>query len=134
MSGPGEGFGMGPVAQKRRQISKIRVTSPKGVKPSFFVFFFDVFEARDPFQRLLQALGSNFPSKMLDLDAYVSSYVTFRRFCRVWNPFFKYLAASAAKYREKGCRYFRFFILLRRPGPGPGARGLRRRMKNRVFF
>ena len=38
------------------------------------------------------------------------------------NPnLFKYLAASAAKYREQGCRYLRFFILLRGTGPGPGA-------------
>ena len=36
-------------------------------------------------QGLLQALKFNFPSKMCDLDAYVSSYSFFRRFCRVWK-------------------------------------------------
>ena len=52
--------------------------------------FFDVSGTWDWFQSLLQALASNFPSKMPDLGAYVSSYVTFRRFCWVWkvaNPF-----------------------------------------------
>ena len=36
-------------------------------------------------------MASNFPSKMPDLDAYVSSYCLFCRFRRVWkvaNPFF----------------------------------------------
>ena len=37
------------------------------------------FRVRDPVQGLLQALASNFPSKMRDLDAYVSSYGHFRR-------------------------------------------------------
>ena len=69
-----------------------RVTSPKGLKPSFFSYFFKGLRVRDWFQSLLQALTSNFPSKMPDLDAYVSSYCTFRRFCRVWKvakPFLK---------------------------------------------
>ena len=52
---------------------------PKGLKPNF-VCFFHVFGSRDPFQSLLQALTSNFPSKMIDLDAYVSSYLIFWRF------------------------------------------------------
>ena len=36
-----------------------------------FLYFFDVFGTRNWFQSLLQALASNFPSKMLDLDAYL---------------------------------------------------------------
>ena len=55
-----------------------------------FSYFFDVFGPRDHVQGLLQALKFNFPSKMLDLDAYVSSYCLFRRFRRFWkvaNPF-----------------------------------------------
>ena len=49
-----------------------------------------VFWAQDHVQGLLQALRLDFPSKMYDLDAYVSSYVTFCRFRRDWkvaNPF-----------------------------------------------
>ena len=42
--------------------------------------FFGIFGARDQCQRLLQASASNCPSKMGDLDAYVSSYGHFRRF------------------------------------------------------
>ena len=50
-----------------------------------------VLRVQDHVQGLLQALKFNFPSKMPDLDAYVSSYATFRRFPRFWkvvNPFF----------------------------------------------
>ena len=47
---------------------------------SIFHIFFDVLGTRDHVQGLLQALEFNFPSKMTDSDAYVSSYVTFRRF------------------------------------------------------
>ena len=57
-----------------------RVTSPKGAKTRIFFIFFDVSGPRDWFQGLLQAFKFNFPSKMCDLDVYVSSYVTFRRF------------------------------------------------------
>ena len=70
-------------------LNTTRVTSPKELKPAFFACF-DVFGPGDPFQRLLQASKSNFPSKMGDLDAYVSSYSIFCRFCRVLkvaNPF-----------------------------------------------
>ena len=66
--------------EKAGYASSMRVTSPKGAKKRFFNILFDVFGPRDWFQSLLQALRFNFPSKMLDLDAYVSSYVTFRRF------------------------------------------------------
>ena len=61
-------------------------SAPKGQ----YFRFSDVFGPWGPFQSLLQALPSNFLSKMSDLDAYVSSYFIFRRFCRVWkvaNPF-----------------------------------------------
>ena len=54
------------------------------------IAFFGVSGLWDHVQGLLQALASNFPSKMLDLDAYVSSYATFHRFRRLWkvaNPF-----------------------------------------------
>ena len=51
-----------------------------------FLDFLDVFGARDLFQSLLQAFKLNFPSKMGDLDAYLPSYITFRRFCRVYCP------------------------------------------------
>ena len=44
-----------------------------------------VLRVQDHVQGLLQALRFNFPSKMTDLDAYVSSYVTFRCFRRVWK-------------------------------------------------
>ena len=67
-----------------------KVTSPKGATRIFFCFF-NVFGARDPFQSLLQALKLNLPARMCDLDAYLPSYVTFRRFCKVWEvakPFF----------------------------------------------
>ena len=85
-----------------------RVTSPKRAKQLFFIVYsFDIFGARDPFQGLLQALTSNFPSKMCDLDAYLPSYATFRRFRRFWkvaNPFLRiwcsfgyFLAALAAE-------------------------------------
>ena len=57
-----------------------RVTSPKGAKTRIFYDFFMVFRVQDHVQGLLQALKFNFPSKMPDLDAYVSSYTTFRRF------------------------------------------------------
>ena len=63
-----------------------RVTSPKGPKTNLFECFFKVLRVRDQSQSLLQALKLNFPSKMCDLDAYLSSYVTFRRFCRVYCP------------------------------------------------
>ena len=56
-----------------------------GLKPDFFKKKLYAFGSWDPFQGLLQALTSNFPSKMCDLDAYVSSYSIFRRFCRVWK-------------------------------------------------
>ena len=42
--------------------------------------FLDIFRARDRSQRLLQALTSNSPSKMSDLDAYLPSYCHFRCF------------------------------------------------------
>ena len=57
-----------------------RVTSPKGAKTRTFAYFFMVLRVQDHVQGLLQALKFNFLSKMPDLDAYVSSYVTFRRF------------------------------------------------------
>ena len=44
-----------------------------------------VLRVQDHVQGLLQALRFNFPSKMPDLDAYVSRYVIFRRFCQVWK-------------------------------------------------
>ena len=50
-----------------------------------------VLGVQDLFQSLLQALRLNFSSKMRRLDAYLPSYVTFRRFWRVWEvakPFF----------------------------------------------
>ena len=52
----------------------------KTIQKGKFCIFFHILWARDQSQRLLQALASNFPSKMRDLDAYVSSYDTFRRF------------------------------------------------------
>ena len=61
------------------------VTSPKGAKNRMFSAF-DVFGLQDLFQSLLQALTSNFPSKLSDLDAHLPSYVTFRRFCRAYCP------------------------------------------------
>ena len=54
-------------------------------KDSFF-FLFEVSRVRDQSQGLLQALKSNFLSKMCDLDAYLPSYVTFCRFCRLYCP------------------------------------------------
>ena len=42
--------------------------------------FFGVSVSWDHVQGLLQALVSNFPSKNCDLDAYLPSYETFRRF------------------------------------------------------
>ena len=55
-----------------------------------FSHFFEVLGVRDQSQSQLQVLRLNFPSKVSDLDAYVSSYSTFRRFWRGWevaNPF-----------------------------------------------
>ena len=52
----------------------------KGPKPGFSFIFLCVFGTWGPFQSLLQALASNFPSKMRDLDAYLPSYCTFCRF------------------------------------------------------
>ena len=52
---------------------------------TIFSYFFEVLGVRDQSQSLLQALRLNFPSKMRDLDAYVSSYCIFRRFCWVWK-------------------------------------------------
>ena len=45
-----------------------------------FCTFFTICWPRDQFQRLLQALASNFPSKIGDLDAHVLSCCTFCRF------------------------------------------------------
>ena len=64
---------------------KTRVTSPKNAKTSISLYFFGVLGIWDHVQGLLQALKFNFPSKMTDLDAYVSSYATFRRFQRFWK-------------------------------------------------
>ena len=78
-SRPGEGFGTSPGAQKTSENTQQHVFD-----------FFVVVGPRDLFQSLLQASRFNFPSKMCDLDAYVSSYATFRRFRRFWkvaNPF-----------------------------------------------
>ena len=64
---------------------------PGTAKRHFSVCFFEVLRVRDQSQSLLQALKLNFPSKMCDLDAHVSSYCIFRRLCRVWKvakPFF----------------------------------------------
>ena len=54
--------------------------SPKTFQKGKFCIFFDIFWARDHVQGLLQALRFDFPSKMPDLDAYVSSYGHFRCF------------------------------------------------------
>ena len=68
----------------QRILSKIqtltKVTSPKIAKPIAFQCFFGVSQPREPSQRILQALTPNFPSKIGDLVAYVSSYCTFHRF------------------------------------------------------
>ena len=53
--------------------------------PIIFSNFFVVFGPWDWFQSLLQALKFNIPPKMCDLDAYLSSYVTFRRVRRFWS-------------------------------------------------
>ena len=66
------------------------LTVPAPPKDDFSIFF-EVLRGRDQSQSLLQALKLNFLSKMCDLDAYLSSYVTFRHFCQVWEvakPFF----------------------------------------------
>ena len=56
-------------ANLKRLIKSTQKTIPPQ-KCSFFV----IFGARDWSQRLLQALRFDFPSKMRDLDAYLSSY------------------------------------------------------------
>ena len=71
-----------------------------------FSYFFDVSGARDWSQRLLQALKFNFPSKNLDLDAYVSSYGPFRRVCG-------FLKVAKAFLMTLGS-----FSLILRPGRG----------------
>ena len=53
---------------------------------TIFSDVFEVLRVQDQSQILLQALKLNFPSKICDLDAYLSRYVTFRRFCRVYCP------------------------------------------------
>ena len=62
-----------------------RPAAPKAPKPAF-LYFFQVLRVPDQSQSLLQALKLNFPSKMCDLDAYLPSYATFRRFSRVYCP------------------------------------------------
>ena len=57
-----------------------QATAQKTAQKGKFCIFFGIFWARDHVQRLLQALASNFPSKMPDLDAYVSRYDTFQLF------------------------------------------------------
>ena len=59
-----------------------------GLKLAFndFLYFFEVLRVRDRSQSLLQALKLNFPSKIGYLDAYLTSFVTFRRFCRIYCP------------------------------------------------
>ena len=58
------------------------LTSPDPAKQPkhIFLHFCYILRDRDRVQGLLQALKFNFPSKMPDLDAYVQSYITFRRF------------------------------------------------------
>ena len=63
---------------------------PKRLKKKRFFHFvyvfctiFAFFRPRDQSQRLLQALASNFPSKMQNFDAYVSSCCLFPLFLKV---------------------------------------------------
>ena len=57
-----------------------RAGRPQRGQNPHFSYFFTVLRVQDHVQGLLQALRFNFPSKNADLDAYVSSYATFRRF------------------------------------------------------
>ena len=69
------------VEDREHERKTFKATSPKkGLKTSFFYIFSAVFGTRDHVQSLLQALASNFPSKMPDLDAYVSRHDHFCRF------------------------------------------------------
>ena len=70
----------GKLKRSNHTISPQISLSPTGWSYSICLYFC---WARSRSQRLFQALASNFPSKMPDLDAYLPSYGQFRRFWKV---------------------------------------------------
>ena len=61
-------------------VPALNAPTQKTAQKCKFCIFFCIFWARDHVQGLLQILRFNFPSKMPDLDAYLSRYCHFRCF------------------------------------------------------